>query len=92
MDMFALQSHLAQVGTETATATTPAGADEVRTAALLLVVLLATFTAMLAKLAEAVDIAVRTLVRVLKALLIVLVASLIVASVVILALADLMAG
>jgi hypothetical protein len=73
-------------------ASTAAGAEEVRTAAVLLVVLLATFTAMLAKLAEAVDMAVRTLVRVLKALLVALVAGLIVASVVILALADLLSG
>jgi hypothetical protein len=88
MVMFALQFHLAQVGTQTATTATAAGADEVRTAALLMVVLLATFTAVLAKVAEGV----RIVLRVLKALLLALVAGLIVATVVILACADLMAG
>jgi len=87
MVMLALQFHLAQVGTETATAAA-AGADEVRTAALLMVVALATFTAVLAKVAEAV----RIVLRVLAVLLFALVAGLIVATVVILACADLMAG
>jgi hypothetical protein len=86
MVMLALQFHLAQVSTETATAA--AGADEVRTAALLTVVLLATFTAALARVGEAF----RIVLRILKALLLALVAGLIVATVVILACADLMAG
>jgi hypothetical protein len=84
---------LDQVSAQTAIASaTAAGADEVRTAALLLVVLLATFTAMLAKLADVVNLLVRTTVQLLKALLLALVAGLVVATVVILALADLLAG
>jgi hypothetical protein len=92
--MLALTQYLGQATTEFATATTATGADEVRTAftGLLLMGALATFAAIVSTARRLLRQVVELIEELVRILLFALLAGLVVAAVIILAVADLMAG
>jgi hypothetical protein len=92
--MLALTQYLGQATTEIATATTATGADEVRTAftGLLLMGALATFAAIVSTARRLLRQVVELIEELVRILLFALLAGLVVAAVIILAVADLMAG